>query len=276
MSESGTQFMKCGDIFLPYREYGTGRDLLIAFHGFGRTGADFIPMQEYLGKQYTIIAVDFFFHGMNAWKWGDGIPAFTPHTLAGMIENLLMERNKTGCSLLGYSQGGRLVMGLVHLIPHLIHDLFVLAPDGMKSNTVRSVIANTLIGRKLGSVLVRKPGLLILIIKLINRLGFINARVKQFYLLNTKTEADRLKLYHLWLLLRNYPVNKKRMRHSFSLIPMRVEFFFGKYDTIIPLKRGKKFTAELSPGLVVHVFECGHDILQMTPEICAAITKPGT
>ena len=134
MFDAEYSFLTDGDFTLPYKSYGSGDELLLCFHGFGRISDDFHRFEKALGQRYTLIAFDFLFHGPHSVSVKKRLPAFTPAVLSNMVEKLLWEKKKVRCSLMGYSQGGKTVMGLVHKIPHRIHELFVLAPDGMKNN----------------------------------------------------------------------------------------------------------------------------------------------
>ena len=101
---------------IPFRVFGKGEVLLIAFHGFGRSADDFAGFEPYLGKKYTIAALDFFYHGPHADFSIEELPVFTPVDLAEVIANLFKQLNKEKFALLGYSFGGRLVLGV---LPHL-------------------------------------------------------------------------------------------------------------------------------------------------------------
>ncbi|MBK9637426.1 MAG: alpha/beta hydrolase [Bacteroidetes bacterium] len=157
MSDAEYSFLTDGDFTLPYKSYGSGDELLLCFHGFGRISDDFHRFEKELGHKYTLIAFDFLYHGPHSVSVTKRLLAFTPSILSSMVEKLLWEKKKVRCSLMGYSQGGKTVMGLVHKIPHRIHELFVLAPDGMKNNKIRNFIAKTYIGRKIGLKLVKSP-----------------------------------------------------------------------------------------------------------------------
>ncbi|MBK9319560.1 MAG: alpha/beta hydrolase [Bacteroidetes bacterium] len=273
-NSSAYQFLKSSEFTLPYREYGHGPELLIAFHGFGRSGEDFQPLEIFLKDRYTIIAFDFFYHGPHAQESRKKMPVFTPRHMAEMIEKLLWERKKVRCSLIGYSQGGRIILGLVHQLPHRIYELFILAPDGMKKNRMRSFVGRTYAGRMIGRYVVKNPGLLFTFIRFFRRIGLINSKVEQFYLLNTHSEKDRYRIYHTWLALCKYMPNIALVHHYFASRPIRVEFLFGKYDTIIPLQSGIRFTKKMSGNINIHILECGHDILQQKKEIADIILKP--
>jgi len=271
MTESVYSFLSDGTFTLPYQSFGTGDELLLAFHGFGRSSDDFRRFEVELGGKYTLVAFDFFYHGPHAIAENKRIPSFTASDLSGLIEKLLWERKKVRCSLIGYSQGGKTLMGLVHKIPHRIHELFVLAPDGMKKNRVREFIGGTSFGRKLGLHLVKKPDLLHTFIKILRKLGFINEKVKIFFLANTDSKEKRYKVYHSWLALNKYEIHPHMMNHYFHAKKIRVEFFIGKYDSIITLKSANLFLKKFNYPIPLHALECGHDLLALHEKISRII-----
>lgn len=268
-------FLTTSDFTLPYREFGEGPELLLAFHGFGRSGADFLPFEEALREKYTIIAFDFFYHGPHAIDPAQEIPSFTAKIFSEMIEKLLWEKKRVRCSLIGYSQGGRIILGLVHHLPHRIHELFILAPDGMKKNRIRNFIGQTTAGRSIGKWLVKHPKPLFAAIKLLSQMHFISRKVAQFYLLNTHKQEDRYRIYHTWLALKEYNIHNELLHHYFSTRPIRIEFFLGRYDTIITLQSGLRFTAKMQGKIKVNILDCGHDLLQLHEIISISILSNG-
>lgn len=270
-TERTYHFLQSDEFTLPYVEYGNGEELLLAFHGFGRSSADFSALEQHLGRHYTIVAFDFFYHGPHGLSPLQEIPVFTPTHLSNMIEKLLWEKKKVRCSLMGYSQGGRIILGLVHHLPHRIHEMFVLAPDGLKENSIRNFIGRTAPGRLLGKYLVKHPSLLFGTIRLLKKSGFISQKIEQFYLLNTRMASDRFRIYHTWLTLRNYHPHPELIRHYFATRPIRVEFFMGKYDSIIPGHLATRFLEKMTGNISLSVLECGHDLLQLHAEISEKI-----
>lgn len=267
MSAAEYSFLTDGIFTLPYKSYGNGDELLLCFHGFGRSADDFNRFEKGLGKQYTLIAFDFLYHGPHAISVRKCLPPFLPSDLSGLLEKLLWEKKKVRCSLMGYSQGGKTIMGLIHKIPHRINALFVLAPDGMKNNRVRNFIGSTFLGRKLGLHLVNSPKVLHGIIHVMFSFRFISEKVKRFFISNTDHIEKRYRIYHSWIALRKYELHPHLMNHYFHAKKIRVEFFIGKFDAIITPTSAHLFLKKFSYPIPIHELECGHDLLALHTQI---------
>ena len=53
---------------ISYHRFGTGKNVMVAFHGYNQTGREYAYFEGVLGKQFTIIAIDFFWHGDSVWQ----------------------------------------------------------------------------------------------------------------------------------------------------------------------------------------------------------------
>jgi hypothetical protein len=51
-----------------YYHFGNGLKILLCFHGYGTSGYQFHLLEKELGTEYTMIAIDFPFHGSTVWK----------------------------------------------------------------------------------------------------------------------------------------------------------------------------------------------------------------
>lgn len=158
-------------------------------------------------------------------------------------------------------------MGLVHKIPHRIHELFVLAPDGMKNNRIRNFIAKTYLGRRIGSQLVKSPKTLHRMIHLLRMLQIISEKVENFFISNTNDIDKRYRIYHSWIALRNYELHPKLMNHYFHAKKIRVEFFIGKFDVIITPQSADLFLTKFNYQINLHELACGHDLLSLHSQI---------
>ena len=49
---------------------GTGNKLLLCFHGYGEDAYSFSFLEKHLGETYSLIVIDFPFHGKTVWKDG--------------------------------------------------------------------------------------------------------------------------------------------------------------------------------------------------------------
>lgn len=255
---------------LPYHTYGDGPELLLCFHGYSRNGTDFSIFRTELGKRYTIIAFDFFYHGVNQPEKVPGV--FTPSDLCIIVEKILWEYKKVKCSLMGFSMGGRLVLGLIHKLPHRIHEIFLLAPDGLKSSPLQQIFTMHTIGKTAAEYFLNKPEHGTRLIKLAHRMKIITDRQQQFMLSHIESFDDRQKVLNIWRILKGYDPKVNLIRHYLKTRPIRTEVFFGINDRIIPATLGKRFFGNLPENKCsTHLLDCGHSLLMMHYQISRII-----
>ena len=268
-----TLFLSYKNHTLPYKKYGFGSEILLAFHGFGRSGNDFEVFEKDLGQHYTIIAFDFFYHGVNARNLYDPIESFTSSILANMLEKLLWEEKKVRFSVIGYSLGAKLVLGIIHRLPHRIYELFLLAPDGFTPDYARRILSKTFIGKHISRFAVNNPSAFLAAINASKILGFINEKQQRFFLMSIKTYEDRKRIYLTWQLLKEYSTHLDLANHYLKTRPIRFELFLGKHDQIIKLSFTDKFMKRLKGKATTHLLDCGHQIFQKHEEISKIILQ---
>ena len=113
---------------LSYRRFGDGNKMLFCFHGYGEDALTFSFLEKNLGNEFTLIALDFPFHGLTEWN----------EEFLLRIDELIEIMNKISSvqsfSILGYSMGGRVALKLLQIIPDRIEKIILLAPDGLHNN----------------------------------------------------------------------------------------------------------------------------------------------
>jgi len=258
---------------LPYRKYGNGHELLLAFHGFGRSSEDFAVFEKDLGFTYTIIAFDFFYHGVNENNIKDKVNPFTSSIFSNLIEKLLWEEKKVRFSVMGYSLGAKLVLGIIHRLPHRIYELFLLAPDGFAPDYARRILSKTLIGRSICRFAIDNPQIFISIIKASKKLGVIEEKQQRFFLMSIETHSDRIRIFLTWQLLKGYNTHLDLALHYLKTRPIRFVLFIGKYDQIIKPSLTDKFMNGLKNKGETHLLDCGHQIFQKHEEISKIILQ---
>jgi pimeloyl-ACP methyl ester carboxylesterase len=257
---------------MPYRKYGNGEEFLLAFHGYGRDGSDFAIFEKELGEKYTIIAFDFFFHGENN-NLNFELPPFTPGILSNLIEKFLWEHRKISCSLMGYSLGGKLVLGCIHHLPHRVKEIFLMAPDGFTNGYASKLVTRSYIGRKFGQMCIQNPGMLFKLIQLSGKLGILSKKQTQLYLSNLETEEARKRVFDTWILLKDYKPHHGLAQHFLRTRPIRLELFFGRYDTIIRPDIANRFLNKIRRNKKPHLLETGHVLFKKHEEISRIILK---
>ena len=109
------------------RQYGMGRAVLIAVHGFGRSGARMQGLGMHLGDRFTTLAPDLPYHGKTEW-YSD---RYTVEDFTGILQQLLDRYSDRPVYLMGHSLGGRFLSSCLGSLEHSdLRDLALVAPDG--------------------------------------------------------------------------------------------------------------------------------------------------
>src|ERR1700743_2568932 len=116
-----------------YSCWGTGKQILFAFHGYGESAASFGFLAEALRRDFTIDEPALPFREATACKEKLFFDPADLIKLLGEIAASLPGREK-GWWLLGYSMGGRVALQLLELAPERVQRLVMLAPDGLVAN----------------------------------------------------------------------------------------------------------------------------------------------
>src|SRR5690625_2491452 len=124
-------------------QYGSGRQLLVAFHGFDESGMDYELLEPVLGKNYTIAVPDLPFHGESEWENG----LLTEDRLAGLVRMIMKKVGADRCSVMGYSMGGRLAICLCRQLRAKVVRLLLLAPEGLRKNPWLHIATGSFVGR---------------------------------------------------------------------------------------------------------------------------------
>jgi pimeloyl-ACP methyl ester carboxylesterase len=213
MRKIGFMFLPTGH-FIPYQSsqlhyhlWGTGPQMLFAFHGYGESGSSFAFLGEALDPKHTLIAIDLPFHGQTVWKEG---LSFTPQQLDEIMQHIAVRHNPTDSDstgpwgLIGYSMGGRIVLQLQENHPDSIDKLVLFAPDGLKVNIWYWVATRTALGNLLFRWTMRRPGWLFLLLRISNTLRLVNPSIYKFAVHYIDDRKVRHDLYTRWTTMRKF------------------------------------------------------------------------
>src|ERR1043165_7989118 len=126
MARSG--YIEAGKEKLHYLEMGSGKKILLAFHGYANDAAIFRSFEQYLGHEYTILSFDLLHHGKSTWT--DDV-ILSKQDLASLITEVRDIYTAEKISLLGYSMGGRVCLTVMELFPASVEKLVLIAADGL-------------------------------------------------------------------------------------------------------------------------------------------------
>jgi pimeloyl-ACP methyl ester carboxylesterase len=245
-----------------YSSCGTGVRLLFAFHGYGESAAGFAFLEEALGRDFTIVALDMPFHGETDWKEEELF--FDAHDLMALLAEIAagFSGREPGWALLGYSMGGRVALQLLELAPDKVRRLVLLAPDGLFVNPWYWLATRTVAGNRFFRWTMKKPGWLFFLLRTENRLGLVNPSLFKFAAHYIDDDAERKALYTRWTTMRGF---RPRLGPIAALIRQQaipVDLLYGSYDRIIRSPSGERFCRRIAPNGRLILLPAGHALLQ--------------
>ncbi|NNM16193.1 MAG: alpha/beta hydrolase [Bacteroidia bacterium] len=242
-----------------FTKYGSGKELLFAFHGYGQSAQVFKSFKEIIGNKYTIVSFDLLFHGELA---GKTIPSayLTRNNLKEQIQYFLDAHSCKTFSVIGYSLGGKLAMNCLEIFPENIHKLVLMAPDGIKVNPFYKFVTRTSLGKSIYQFTINSPGIVFFINRLSHALGFINQKVFRFVNDSLESKDKRQKVFDAWLVYSRMLPDIDKIAPLINQHKINVKLFFGQYDSIIHPKKGKKLINKLENKSVVEVLDTGHNL----------------
>ena len=224
------QFSFDGNI-VAYRKFGTGAAILVAFHGFGQSSAVFVPLQRSLGSQFTIFAIDLFFHGES--EYTKKQPLTKPDWYR-LMEAFLRMQGINHFSLMGFSLGGRFALTTVEAFSERINQLYLAAPDGITQNSWYRLATTTMLGQKLFWYVLHQLPLLLHVGHTLVKIGLLERGLMRFAEYSLGTPGQRTLAYQSWTQFRQIQPNLATVANLINGIPIRVHFFTGVFDQIVP------------------------------------------
>lgn len=251
------------DYQVSYEKWGTGPQVLLAFHGFGQSESIFQNIAPALQDKFTVYACSLFYHGES--KFPDhvlpGEPLKPEYLKQGVIA-FCKQNNIDRFSLMGYSLGGRLVLKLVEMMPERINSVLLLAPDGVKKNRWYYFATNHFIGKRLFNRMVYKPKMLFRMINLFRTLGIISEKLKKFVYSQYSDAENRKKIQNVW---NTYSILTPRVRDVKAKIKeynLKTLIFTGEYDPVLDQQIGHILSVGIEDQVKWIKMKAGHDLLK--------------
>ena len=251
-----SHFIQTGSQQLHYLQWGTGKELLLAFHGYGRNAANFDLFVPYLQQRYTIVSVDLPNHGSSA--WADDAVLSRPQ-LKTLAHKLMADHGVRKLSLLGYSMGGRVCLALVELMPECIDKVTLLATDGLTVNNYYYFFTGTWLGKKMFSNMLQHPGKYFAFLRQMKKWKLVNESQYKFVMHYLESEQDRIHIARRWPALRMIIPSPAGLKRLIQKHGIQVTMFMGRFDRIMPPELAQKFRSGLST-VQLHILEKGHRI----------------
>lgn len=257
--ESG--YAAFGGLKMAYIKSGEGKKALLCFHGFGRRAEDFLYFSDLLDQEYCMYSFYFFHHGRSEYP-GDRIEKNTlrPEELDLLIRTFLREHNIERFSVMGYSMGGKIALSLLKEFHRQMDELYLLAPDGIKTNFWYRFTSRNRFGTFLYRRILHNPEPLFRAIGVLRFLRLISDKLARFVKSNLETREKRELVYKVWLTLREIDPPPRQSAALLKEGNVTTFLIYGRYDQVILSASGKKFASKAGNNTYFAESECGHNM----------------
>ncbi|WP_018479402.1 alpha/beta fold hydrolase [Pontibacter roseus] len=250
---------------LHYRVLGNGSQALLAFHGYGQSSGYYLSMGRALDGDYTIYAFDLFFHGQSTLHKSN-MP-LQKDFLQELITLFLQKEKLQEFSLMGFSMGGKFALTLVERFPERVKELFLIAPDGIKTSFWYNIATYPGWLQQLFKRTVLKPEPFFRLLKVLNRYNMIHKSLVRFARFQMDSTEKRLRVYRSWIGFRELNFDIRQIVRLLNGQQVPVTMFLGEFDQIISPKRVSVFVKALQKGELV-ILRTGHShLLQEVAEL---------
>ena len=231
MSAANVQKIQLEGNQISYQRFGNGPTALLAFHGFGQSSEVFYPVEQALGKLFTIFAIDLFFHGNSQYKSSQ---LLTKANWQQLIRAFLQAHAIERFSLMGFSLGGRFALATAEGFADRLDQLILIAPDGITYTFWYRLATGSQAGRSLFCYALRHLPMLTTTGQALTRLGLLNRTVMRFAEISLGRPQQRKLVYQSWTQFRLIQPDLNAIANCLNDTRIRVHFFTGAYDRIVP------------------------------------------
>jgi pimeloyl-ACP methyl ester carboxylesterase len=246
---------------ISYLRFGSGNRCLICFHGFGDRAVIWYNLNEKIGKEFTIIAIDLPYHGHTEWRE----KKMQSIDFEVIVNDILKTEGFERFSLAGFSFGARIVQKLLFSHGDLMDNILLFAPDGMGTKGLKNATLFPIWVRRFVHFLLKKPTKIVQLVNWLHHKKLVGKPVQWFFSQNISNERRRERLFFYWLNLDDFEIPISIFKKKLQETRIKTHIFLGKYDDITPLSIGAFLTAD-APNVQLHIIESDHQILSNLPD----------
>jgi len=249
------QFQHQGAV-LGYLQAGNGPEHLLIFHGFGQDHTAFNALASELDKKFTLYSFDLFFHGQS--HWPNGETPLSKGYWKEILGRFLKEKAIENFSLMGFSLGGKFALASIEAFPRKISSVYLLAPDGIKTNIWYSLATYPIALRWLFKSMILKPGRFQSIVRGARKLNLADRGVSKFAESQMDTEEKRQRVYYSWVVFRQLKFDLDSIASLINSNKIDLYVFVGRFDKIITAKNIELLLHRV-PDHHFQILETGHN-----------------
>lgn len=240
---------------LHYAKAGTGDKHLLVFHGFGQDLTVFEFLTLSLAPRYTFYIFDLYFHGDS--KWSHGEKTLEKEEWKETIQLFLTQNQIENFSLAGFSMGGKFALATLESFPEKIKEVFLIAPDGIKTSFWYNIATYPMIFRKFFRSMIDRPQRFLSIARFMNKTGLVDKGLIRFAEYQMNSEEKRSRVYYSWVVFRHLNFDLSSIAEMINERKIKLTLIVGKYDKVISLENMSSFLKKVEhPQL--KILESGH------------------
>jgi len=241
--------------YLHYRTFGSGQQVIIAFHGFGQDSSFFAPLTEAF-LQHTIYGIDLFFHGSH---WPETSQPLLRENWQQLMADFLTHQHINRFDLIGFSMGGRIALVTYELFAPQIDRLWLLAPDGVKPNAwYRVATRNRLLHSLFRYITAEDTNIFHHSIRTLEKRRLLHPMLAKLAKQQMRTPALRKRVYDTWMLYRYLEPDLKAVSRLAKQYRPQIQIATGAYDRVIRPHYMNKLTNLLGNLCTHRTYACGH------------------
>ncbi|MFZ1809335.1 MAG: alpha/beta hydrolase [Cyclobacteriaceae bacterium] len=249
------QFQHQGAV-LGYLQAGNGPQHLLIFHGFGQDHTAFHSLANELNEKFTLYSFDLFFHGKSQWPHKE--TPLSKHYWKELLDRFLNKKGIENFSVMGFSLGGKFALASIEAFPSRISSVYLLAPDGIKTNIWYSLATYPVALRWLFKSMILKPGRFQSIVNGARKLNLVDRGVGKFAESQMNTEEKRKRVYYSWVVFRQLQFNLNAIASIINSNHISLHLLVGQFDKIITAKNMDRLLKRI-PNHHFQILETGHN-----------------
>jgi pimeloyl-ACP methyl ester carboxylesterase len=255
---------------ISYYRYGSGKEIMVAFHGYDQTGSAYAPVGQLLKDRYTLIAIDFFWHGFSEWREPRD---FTEMDLRDIVLGIaaqeeLVLKKLTVCS---FSMGTRMLRAIVCAFPEKIERLILLSPPTIEFNQLVNFTTGTILGLLVFRHVANNYAVLSNWLQRLYRWKILNRSTYLFSLKNIGEKQRMTKVYKTWIAQRKLRTNLANVAKLANKHKIKVILIVGKNDALAPPYKMIKYVRNRFENSKVFLLNKKHELV--TQETLDALKK---
>lgn len=236
------------------RQYGRGRSILIALHGFGRSGERMSRLGLHLADIFTTLAPDLPYHGKTEW-FSD---RYSKPDLTDLLQQLLDRYPDRPVFLMGHSLGGRYLSACLEGLRHpKLYDLALVAPDGAGGRYTNWIdtLPSSLI--KPLARISERPRAILRLSEWLGKRGIINRYSADYLKYSLNDRFFRRRLAGTLRSVLTFPPTPESFERALQEKDIRCTVFVGDKDPLLHHDRLSRMYGPL-PSVDIHSYNGSH------------------